>query len=209
MKTIFLLLTTFAVTGLFAQTRVIGGKFTKSDGTRMKPATTMVFVKGIDDNILITNYIGGSDNSASIEIEVPIGAYVTEFRNMINSGTASNQLVATKPKVAVATTIIKQDIGIKTSPSIQPLQPAALARAEITVVNINSGQSPQYQWVNTIILEDVKVESCTDNAATGTSKIKLKGNRIGWIYYAYDKQGSRSSTQSGWNAATGQAWNNF
>ena len=63
--------------------------------------------------------------------------------------------------------------------------------------------------MNTIILEDVKVESCTDNAAAGTSKIKLKGSRIGWTYYAYDKQGSRSSTQSGWNAATGEAWNNF
>jgi len=61
---------------------------------------------------------------------------------MINSGTISNQVVATKPKVAVAPTTIKQGIGIKTSPSMQPLQPAAIARAEITVVNNNPGQSP-------------------------------------------------------------------
>lgn len=206
MKTTLLFLAMVITTGLFAQTNVIGGGFTKSDETRIKPATKMIFIKGIDDNIPIISYSGGTDNSATIEIEVPTGSYVAEFRNMMNISPANEFTTSQKTKSITPVTAI-QDIKRSTVTQSIQSQQYRIARAEITVVNKNSANVPQ--WVSAIILEDIKVESCTDDVASGKSKIKLKGSRIGWIYYTYDKQGLRSSTQSGWNTVTGQAWNNF
>src|SRR6218665_970306 len=138
MKSVFFFLALLGSTTLTAQSRVIYGLFNKSDGSRIKGA---IKLKGFEDQIEITNYTGGSDNTATIEIEIPTGTYVTEFRNIMNSALAASQPKAL-PKVATATNpvvtnpnVIKQDIGIKQSPNLNPLQSTAtptLARMEIS-----------------------------------------------------------------------------
>lgn len=215
MKTILLFLTIFSIAGLSAQTRATYGLFKKSDGAQIKGT---IKTKGFEDEVVINSYTGGSDNSATIEIEVPVGTYVADFRNLMNADVAANQstginktVVANKPVAAPATTI-KQDIGVSPSPNLkqvlpQPQQPT-LARTEVSVIDINPPNYP-HRIVSKIILEDIKVESCTDNAATGTSKIKLKASRIGWVYYSYDIKGNQTSTQSGWNVIAGKSWNTF
>ncbi|MCO5239918.1 MAG: hypothetical protein M9904_07670 [Chitinophagaceae bacterium] len=215
-KSILLLTATFAISGLFAQTRTTYGMFKKSDDSRIKGSGT---AKGFEYQVIINNYTGGSDNSATIEIEVPMGIYISEFRNLMNTSNAASQpktlptaTVANKP-VVTNPNVIKQDIGIKATPDVkamQSAQPAAptLARMEISVTETKM-ESYLNRVVNKIIMEDLKVESCTDNASTGTCKIKLKANRIGWIYYNYDMRGNQSSSQSGWNTISGTAWTNF
>ena len=210
MKTAFILLATFITTGLLAQTTGIGGRFKKSDGSIMKPAVKNSFgMVEFSDQLVITNFTGGSDNSATIEFETPTNTNVAEFRNMMNAAAAPGQPATPKTKPVAPATTIKQDITIRKPVVVQQPLPVKITRAEITVASDNPSQYPQRQLVKKIILEDITIESCTDDAATGKSKIKLKGTRIGWIYYSYDKAGARSSAQSGWNVTTGQAWNTF
>lgn len=52
-------------------------------------------------------------------------------------------------------------------------------------------------------------QTTKDNGAAGTTRIKLKSSRIGWIYYSFDSKGNRTANQSGWNTVTGLQWNNF
>lgn len=215
-KSILLLIATFTISCIFAQTRTTYGMFKKSDGSRIKGSSK---VKGYEDQIVINNYTGGSDNTATIEIEVPMGTYISEFRNLMNTSNAASQpknlpnaAVANKP-VVTNPNVIKQDIGIKATPTLKTMQSAppatpALARMEISVTET---KTPDYwdRTMNKIIMEDVKVESCIDNASAGTCKIKLKANRIGWVYYNYDMKGNQSSSKSGWNSISGTVWNNF
>lgn len=203
MKTTLLLLTIFTTTSLFAQTKTIYGKFIKNDGTRIKGTSTM---KGYEDQLIITNYTGGTDNSATIEIEVPVNTYIADFRNLMNTTPAKT--VVAKP----ATTVIKPSGAAKLPERTMPVQqqPALqIARVDISVTNRISNYMPTLS--NQIILEDVKVESCTDNAASGTSKIKLKATRIGWIYYSTDAVTGKAlpPRKSGWDTASGQSWTGF
>lgn len=215
MKAIFLFLAIFAITSLSAQTKITYGLFKKSDGAKIKGASK---IRGFEDQVEIYSYTGGSDNTATIEITIPTGTYVTEFRNLMNTAAAANQsaainktTVANKSVAAPATTI-KQDINIKASPNLKQLQTQqpTLARAEISVTET---KTPNYSYriMSKIVLEDVKVESCTDDAASGKTKIKLKAARIGWVYYSYESVTGKQngSSQSGWNTVTGTAWNNF
>jgi len=215
-KSTLLLIAMFAITCVFAQTRATYGLFKKSDDSRIKGSSKE---KGFEYQVIINNYTGGSDNTANIEIEVPMGTYISEFRNLMNTTSAASQ-PKTLPTAAMANkqvvtnpNVIKQDIGIKATPTLKAMQSApppapTLARMEISVTET---KTPDYwnRTMNKIIMEDLKVESCTDNASAGTCKIKLKGNRIGWVYYNYDKNGTQSSSKSGWNTISGTAWTNF
>lgn len=207
MKTIFLLTALFTGVTLFAQTREVYGKFTKSDGSKIKGSSVR---KMYEDQLIITNYTGGSDNTGIIEIETSTGAYVAEFRNVMNAAGAAAQPVLPKPKTAVAATTVRSNIDIGKTQIVAP-SPAQvkITRGEISVVSNNPGQSPQYLITTKIVMEDLQVISCTDDAVTGKSKIKLKGTRIGWIYYTYDNKGNATSSKAGWDTATGQAWTNF
>ncbi len=207
MKSIFLLLATFAVTGLFAQNKEIYGKFIKNDGARIKGTSTR---KLFEDQVIITGYTGGSDNSATIEIEVSTGTYVAEFRNMMNAAGTPGQTIVPNTKPSIAPTALKKDIGINKTPIVQmqQVQPK-ITSAELSVVDNRPGQSPQYQIASKIVLQDIKVESCTDDLTSGKTKIKLKASRIGWIYYTYNIKGAMTSSKSGWDTVAGQAWNNF
>jgi filamentous hemagglutinin family protein len=206
MRSYLLLIALFSFTGIFGQTKNIYGKVTKSDGSKIKGTSTF---KGYEDQLIITNYTGGSDNTATIEIEVPTSAYIADFRNMMNAAPAA--AVVAKP---AATTAI---IPANTAPAatsakiiaLRPLPAARIARMDISVTNRTNNSMPTL--TNQIILEDVKVESCTDLPAGGTSKIKLKASRIGWIYYSTDvKTGRTSATnRSGWDTVAGASWTNF
>lgn len=207
MKKISLLLfSVFFVAGLMAQQKDIYGKFTKSDGTKIKGTSVAI---GYENQIIISNYNGGSDNSGTIEIEVPSGAYVADFRNMENAQTSSGTKTALAPvsKTTVAPqTQVKANIN-KTQIILQPL---TLKSAEITVTS-RSGNQTSGDPVSKIILQDIAVQNVTDNVATGTSKIKLKATRIGWIYYTYEPSSRKlsGSSKSGWDNAAGKAWTDF
>ena len=209
MKKIVSLLLSFAlVVSLFAQTKTTYGKFTKADGSRIKGTAT---IKGFEDQLIIPNYTGGSDNTGSIEIEVPTAGYIATFRDLLNAAQAKPQLAKITPST------VKPPSGnvIMNAPEkkIQAEMPkpvaTTLARAEITVTNRVDNHVPTK--TSQIVLENISVESVTDNAATGTSKIKLKASRIGWIYYNTDPRTGTTTTssQSGWDVAAGKAWNTF
>ncbi|NML23959.1 hypothetical protein HHL16_23965 [Pseudoflavitalea sp. G-6-1-2] len=206
MKAFLFLLAISVTMHVAAQTKETYGMFRKSDGSRIKGT---VKLKGFEDQISISNYTGGSDNSGAIEIEVPSGIYVAEFRNLMNTVSNGSKVIAASPKTIAEPATIRKDAGVRPSPTMQ-MEPAKprLARAEISVTENNP---PQYlhRTVSQIVLEDLIIESCTDNATTGTTRIKLKGSRIGWVYYSFDSKGNRRSNQSGWNTVTGQQWNNF
>ena len=91
MKTILLLLLTFASVNAFAQTTTIYGKVIKSDGTRIKGTSV---IRGYEDQLIISNLSGGTDNTASIELEVPTSGYMAAFRQ----GLVTNLL---NPKIAL------------------------------------------------------------------------------------------------------------
>ncbi|MFV0606656.1 MAG: hypothetical protein ACK5NK_12520 [Niabella sp.] len=221
MKTLFLFLASIAITvNLSAQTRAIYGLLKKSDGTIIKGSSVK---KGFENQILITNYSGGSDNSATIEIEVPTGAYVADIRNIMNASLAASQ-----PKLSVKSTTtsgvtipkitrIDSTINlstIKPAPNITVLQPTSptLSRFEISVIEVPQADSDRSYFIKSrIIMEDLKIESCTDDALSGKSKIKLKAVRIGWIYYSYDPVNRKltGSSKSGWNTICNCSWTNF
>ncbi len=208
MKTFFLLLAIVVATSVAAQTKDIYGKFTKSDGTKINGT---VVVKGFEKLLIINNYTGGSDNTAIIEIEVPTAAYVSDFRNLMNSPATVPSKITPAPKVvtrpAVTAPAAKTEIK---KPNLATTQAqATLSSAEINVLeHINGGTHSR--TITKIILQDVSILSVTDSAATGKSIIKLKGNRIGWIYYSYDTGGKISvANKSGWDVVAGAAWTNF
>ncbi|MBS1566156.1 MAG: hypothetical protein JST39_17365 [Bacteroidetes bacterium] len=208
MKSFFVLAALFTATASLAQTKTIYGKFTKSDGARIKGTSVM---RGYEDQLIITSYTGGSDNTATIEIEVPTGAYVADFRNMMNAAQPAPAIAAIKPASAAAVspagaTIANappKTMAVRTVPAPQ------LARVDISVTNRVSNNVPTL--TNQIILEDIKVLNCADDAASGTTRIKLKATRIGWVYYSVDPKTGKNSTtnKSGWDTITGASWTNF
>lgn len=206
MRTIFLFLICITSTNLFAQTTTqIYGKVTKSDGTRIKGTSVM---RGYEDQLLVVNLTGGVDHSASIELEVPTGGYMAIFRSML--GAAPTRTIAAKP-VAV-TTVKSANVSIAALPSksisTASLQTFPISRIEISVTGRVNNELPVLS--RQIILEDVKIESCTDDFASGNSKIKFKANRIGWIYINRGADGKvRSTDKSGWDVVTDTAWTNF
>ncbi|RQO68940.1 hypothetical protein DBR40_18310 [Pedobacter sp. KBW01] len=205
MKTTFLLLAVLFTTSLFAQTTTIYGKVTKSDGIRVKGTSTY---RGYEDQLIITNLAGGVDHTALIELEVPTSGYVGTFRNMMN--TAPTQIVAVKAATTInlksaATALAAIPAKTITTP-LSAVFP--ISRIDISITSRTNNQMPIL--TRQIILEDVNVESCTDDIASGTSKIKFKANRIGWIYNNWGVDGKlRSTDKSGWDVVKGTAWTNF
>lgn len=207
MKTFLLVACTIISTALFAQTRNIYGLLKKSDGAIIKGTGT---ARGFEGQIIIQNYTGGTDNSATIELEVSTGAYVGELRSLMNSSTAQVP-AAKKPSISPATTINK---NLETTSSINKkavlAQPLSLASTEISVVENKTAGLPG-KIMSKISLQEVQVLSCTDDVATGKSKIKLKAKRIGLTYYSYETSSGKISniSKSGWDTVAGTAWNNF
>lgn len=207
MKTILLLLLAFAGTNAFAQTTTIYGKVIKSDGTRIKGTSV---IRGYEDQLIVSNLSGGTDNTASVELEVPTSGYMAAFRTMMNTPSA-------QPKTAVAkriaaTAVKSAGTAIAAMPerpmTLQSLPAFPISRIDISVTTRINNEVPVL--ARQVILEDIRVESCTDNIAIGTSKIKLKANRIGWIYINRGPDGKvRSADKSGWDTVSGTAWTNF
>ncbi|OQY96875.1 MAG: hypothetical protein B6D37_01005 [Sphingobacteriales bacterium UTBCD1] len=207
MKKISLLLfSVFFVTGLMAQQKDIYGNFIKSDGTKIKGTSVAI---GYEGQIIISNYTGGSDNSGIIEIEVPSGAYVADFRNLMNT---QNTVNANKqvPGKSINATVRPNTInaGINKNQLVQ--QPVTLMAIDIAVTTPFKDQK-SHAINSKIILQDISVQSVTDNVSTGSSKIKLKATRIGWIYYTYEQTSRKlsGSSKSGWDNAAGKAWTDF
>lgn len=208
MKTILIVLSLFAITNLYGQNNAIFGKFTKNDGVKLNG--TSVY-KGFENQVIINNYTGGSDNTATIDIEVPTAAYVSDFRNLMNTAAQpannSKPVLPASTKTNVPATTIRADIK-KTNLQTTQVLPK-LASAEINVVTLLA-DAKSSKPINKIILQDITVVSVTDNIATGKSIIKLRGNRIGWIYYSYGTGGKISNAaKSGWDVTAGTAWTNF
>ncbi|MFT3933714.1 MAG: hypothetical protein QM726_08885 [Chitinophagaceae bacterium] len=210
MKAILVSIAVFAFTSLLAQNNQIYGKFTKSDGAVIKGSSTK---KGYENQLIITGYTGGSDNSAVIEIETPINTYVAEFRNAMNAAntaTAAKPVLVASPSNVATASAAKANLGERATQTMTlPVQKqATIARAEITVALTNP--EAFLKPATKIILEEIKVESCTDNAATGTTKIRLRGSRIGWLYYSYPAGGGQgTATKSGWDVVANKAWTGF
>jgi filamentous hemagglutinin family protein len=187
-----------------AQTTTIYGKVIKGDGSRIKGTSVM---KGYEDQLIIVNFSGGVDNTASLEIEVPTSACVTSFRNMIK--TESQQPLITKP--AGGATIKPSVAAVNIAPgkiTTQSLQVFPISRMDISVTSRVGNNLPTL--TRQIILENAIVERCTDDLASNTSKIKLKANRIGWITINFGPDGKiRSTDKSGWDLLTGAAWTSF
>ncbi|MCC7525521.1 MAG: hypothetical protein IT250_11910 [Chitinophagaceae bacterium] len=213
MKISLLIVTSMIGTALFAQTRNIYGLLKKSDGAIIKGAGT---ARGYEGQIIIQNYTGGTDNTATIELEVSTGAYVGELRILMNSSTAQSGVqtqvpAAKKPSISPATTMNKNK---ETTSSINKMatlvRPLSLASTEVSVVENKTAGLPG-KIMSKILLQEVQVLSCTDDVATGKSKIKLKAKRIGWTYYSYETTSGKISniSKSGWDTTAGTAWNNF
>ncbi len=190
----------------YAQTTTIYGKVTKSDGGRIKGTSVM---KMYEDQLIIVNLTGGSDNTATIEIEVPTSACIADFRSLIIA--PPQQTVAAKPAGSNAVKPPGSVVPVAVSPvkiTTQSLQTFPIARVDISVTNRTGNSMPTL--LRQVIFENVVVESCTDIVASNTSKIKLKAKRIGWIYYSTDAKGNvKVSGKSGWDNTAGTAWTNF
>lgn len=168
------------------------------------------------DNLLIVkNLSGGTDNSAIIELEVPTSGYTATFRSLAQATAAQPQSAPAKP---IATRNIATTMNPTVANAAKTITPniALLAypisRIDISVTATRDGGNASIEFITReIILENVKVESCTENMATGTTKIKFKGTRIGWVYVDRPLPAFRPGniTKSGWNAVAGTAWNNF
>ncbi|MFT3827419.1 MAG: hypothetical protein QM731_26085 [Chitinophagaceae bacterium] len=210
MKSFFVLILLFVFTNSFAQTKTIYARFTKGDGARIKGTSTM---RGYEDQLIVVNYTGGADNTAIIEIEVPTSACIADFRNMMNTAPKATQpaIAASKP---VATSAIKPanaaTAGLpEKTITVPSLATFPISRIDISVTNRVNNSVPTL--TNQVILEDAKVESCTDIPASSTTRIKLKANRIGWIYFNTDPKTGKPTTtnKSGWDVIAGGSWTNF
>lgn len=208
MKKIFfsIIVSLFTVALLNAQTRDVYAKFIKPDGSKIKGTSTK---KKYEDQVIITSFTGGSDNSATIEIEVVTGTYVADFRNVMNATATNNTTIAPAKSISNAAIARKVDMNKTPVAQLKPAQQLGLASAEITVTTTNTAQQIYSRPVNKIVLQNIQVENCVDNAASGTSKMKLKASRIGWVYYNYDIKGNSTISKTGWDATASQAWNNF
>lgn len=170
-----------------AQNKLIYGKITKNDGSVITGTTSLEKNPEYQGQVLINSYTGGSDNNATIEIEVPTSSYMADFRNMMN----------TSPK-------IQKVLNERVVSQVRQKYP--IARVIISISNAGYN----LKLLNRIILEDVLVESCTDNVSSGTSKIKLKANRIGWVYVERDAGEKVSAVnKSGWDNISKTAWTSF
>ena len=204
-KIILLFAITIIAIKINAQTTTIYGKVLKGDGSRLKGTAV---IKGYEDQLIINNFTGGSDNTATIEIEVPTAAYMADFRSMMN--TAPKQTLTAKP---AAVNVQKQPgTSIAIAPgniTTQSHQAFPISRFDISVTSRVGNAMPTLS--RQIFFENVIVEACTDIATSNTSKIKLKANRIGWIYYTADpvKGTIKVTGKSGWDNVAGIAWNNF
>ncbi|MES2418149.1 MAG: hypothetical protein V4541_08160 [Bacteroidota bacterium] len=193
---------------LFAQTNYIFGDFTKADGSKINGASVAM---GYQGQLIISNYTGGTDNTATIEIEVPTGGYVADFRNMMNASSTIKQPVVNAQKVnANINPNSLTNLNVPKTAIISPAQPTVFPSITISVCKRGNDER-SYYLQNKIILQNVVIESCTDNGSTGKTLIKIRGARIGWFYNTYDPRSQKvsSSNKSGWDTITGQAWNNF
>ncbi|WP_133177551.1 hypothetical protein [Chitinophaga parva] len=206
MKTTLIIALMAISTTLFAQSITIYGKAVKGDGSRLKGTSTM---KRYEDQLIITNYTGGSDHTATIEIEVPTAAYVADFRNMMTTATQPKPSIAAKPIIKNIANPGSAPIAAATGKiTTQSLQTFPLSRLDISVTSRVGNNLPVVS--RQVILENLIVESCTDIPASNTTKIKLKAIRIGWIYYSTDAKGNTTVTgKSGWDTAVGAAWTSF
>jgi hypothetical protein len=128
MKSFLTVIVLFAVTGSLAQTKLIYGKITKNDGSRIKGTSVM---RNYEDQLIINSYTGGTDNSATIEITVPTFTYVADFRNMIKTTRPATVITKT-----AATTVKPTNLPIAAAPqktiNVQALQTFPIARVEIS-----------------------------------------------------------------------------
>jgi hypothetical protein len=134
-------------------------------------------------------------NAAATANTTPVAKPIAKANTSI--ATAKPDLIAAKPGL-VATKM--------TIPTKQP----GISKVEVTVLAPAAVEDNTLKPSRQIILEDAKVLSCTDNPSTNTTKIKLQGSRIGWIYYSYNPKGVAGAvTKSGWDVIGNKAWNSF
>lgn len=129
----------------------------------------------------------------------------------MNAATASNNnpQIQNIPKATVTpTTVIKPTLNKTTLTQKLPASPK-FQNIDISI-NTRNGESI-YCIRNKIVLQNVSVLAVTDDYATGSSKIKLKATRKGWIYYSYEVQSGKISniSKSGWDNEANKAWTNF
>lgn len=220
MKAIFLFVAAFICTGAFAQTKAIYGYFSRSDGSKIYGTSTR---RGFEKQIIVASYTGGSDNSATIEIEVPTSSYVADFRNIMNasiqpaptvSKPIAKQTTVKVPSSTLANSTVKTQLD-KTDLIVKATPVPAISKVVITFTQYDAGTSDRITRI--IVLEDVKVQTVTDEGVNGTSKIKLIGNRIGWAYYSVPTAPyspaqpvpTANVTKSGWNVIANCSWTNF
>ena len=210
MKAIFIFLATIFSVSLFAQTpgRTYAS-ITKADGSTIKGTSVDYRYENL---FIVESLSGGADNTATVELEVPTSGYTATFRNMVNTNVVLVKPAALKP---LNPTIVKPTgTEIKVAPqgtiNSATLTASPISRVEISMTVKRDGGSATPFINRQIILENAIVESCTENIAAGTTKIKFKATRIGWVYVNRDGGWKVSSlSKSGWDTATGAAWNNF
>lgn len=210
MKTLLLPLATFSIASLFAQTPAgIYASITKSDGSTIK-GTSVTY--RYEDLFVVKSLSGGADNTATVELEVPTSGYTATFRNLVDTApvkaktTPANQVAAgmVKPVSSAITDKVPRTVNSAALPAFP------ISRLEISVTVTRDGGSAIPFITRQIILENAIVAGCTENVAGGTTKIKLKGTRIGWAYVKRDNSWKISGiSKSGWDTVTGTAWTNF
>ncbi|MBS1975425.1 MAG: hypothetical protein JST13_13830, partial [Bacteroidetes bacterium] len=165
------------------------------------------------ENLFVVKSIsGGADNTATVELDVPTSGYTATFRDMVNTSPVQVKPAAIKP--LNTKTVMPTGTEIKAIPKgtiAIPTQSAfPISRIEICVTVKRNGGSNTPFINRMIILEDVTVENCSENIADGTTKIKFKAARIGWVYVNRDGGWKVSSiNKSGWDTTAGAAWANF
>ncbi|MGJ7029588.1 hypothetical protein [Niabella hirudinis] len=209
MKSTFLFLFTFTVTSLLAQTPAgIYAKITKGDGSRIKGTSV---TRLYEDQFIVSGLAGGVDNTATVELEVPTSGYMATFRTMMSAATASTKTpIAKQPSASIAKAAGTVLNSVPQKPmTLQAVQSFPISKIEITITTrLVADMMPVV--ARKIILENAIVESCTDNIASGTSKIKFKANRIGWLYNNWGRDAKlRNTDKSGWDTITGTSWTNF
>jgi type VI protein secretion system component Hcp len=85
-----------------------------------------------------------------------------------------------------------------------------LATGEVSVITPNTGAGALSY---TIKMEQMTVLSCAEAMgcnSTMTTTVSLQATRIGWTYYAVNRNGvSAVSRKYGWDSSTGADWTNF
>lgn len=210
MKATFLLFATIISASLFAQTPAgIYASITKSDGSNIKGTSVDLRFENL---FVVKSISGGADNTATVELEVPTSGYTATFRDLLN--TNPEQVKPALKKPSDINVVNARGTTIKTVPqgtiTTSKLPSSPISKIEISITVKRDGGSATAFINRQIILENAIVESCTENIAEGTTKIKFKATRIGWVYVNRDAGWKVSSiNKSGWDTATGAAWSNF